>query len=264
MNLKVEHLDFYFGRRQILQDVCFEAHGGEFLSILGPNGVGKSTLFRCILNLLSPSAGNIMIDDRDVRQMKVQELAQRIAYIPQFHNPAFNYSVQDMVLMGTASQLGALATPGKAQIETAQNAMARMKIEHLAEQPYGFCSGGEKQLCLIARAIAQQAKILVMDEPSSNLDFGNRIWVMQTVRSLVADGYAVIQTTHDPEQAFMYSDKIMAMHDGRVLAWGTPQEIMQPELMSTLYGIDVEVHSLNSDKVRVCVPVDSPCSDFRA
>ena len=257
MNLKVEHLDFCFGKRQILKDISFETQGGEFLSILGPNGVGKSPLFRCILNLLRPNAGTITVDGRDVGQMTAREMAQHIAYIPQFHSPTFNYSVLDMVLMGTASQLRTLETPGKAQIEIAQNALARMKIEHLAEHPYDFCSGGEKQLCLIARAIAQQAKILVMDEPSASLDFGNRIRVMQIVRSLVADGYAVVQTTHDPEQAFMYSDKILAIHDGHVLAWGTPQAVMEDALMSKLYGIDVEVHSLHNDTIRICVPANS-------
>lgn len=254
MILKAEHIDFSFGKRQILKDISFEAKSGEFMSILGPNGVGKSTLFRCILNLLHPSSGTITIDGQKVDQMTAQELAQKIAYIPQFHNPTFNYSVLDMVLMGTASQLRMLEAPGNSQIKRAQEALARMKIDHLADHPYGFCSGGEKQLCLIARAIAQQAKILVMDEPSASLDFGNRIRVMETVRSLIADGYAVVQTTHDPEQAFLYSDKILALHDGRVLAWGTPQDVMRPELMSKLYGIDVEIHSLHDDSFRVCVP----------
>lgn len=257
MSLKVEHLDFYFGKRQILKDISFEAQGGELMSILGPNGVGKSTLFRCILNLLRPSAGKIMVDGRDVSQMTTQEMAQHIAYIPQFHSPAFNYSVLDMVLMGTASQLRTMRTPGKAQMDIAKKALSRMQIEHLANHPYAFCSGGEKQLCLIARAIAQQAKILVMDEPSASLDFGNRIRVMQTVRSLAADGYAIVQTTHDPEQAFMYSDKILAIHGGQVLAWGTPQDVMEKALMSKLYGIDVDVHSLNNDTIRVCVPAGS-------
>ncbi len=257
MSLKVEHLDFYFGKRQILNDISFEARKGEFLSILGPNGVGKSTLFRCILNLLKPSAGTITIDGLDAAQMTAQELARRIAYIPQHHWPTFNYSVLDMVLMGTASQLKTLATPGKAQIKVAEEALERLNISHLAQHHYGFCSGGEKQLCLLARAIAQQARILVMDEPSAALDFGNRIRVMQTVRSLTKDGYAVIQTTHDPEQAYMYSDKILAMHDGKVLTWGIPQEVMDASIMSKLYGIKVEIHSLHDDSIRVCVPTDS-------
>lgn len=256
MSLKVEHLDFSFGKRQILKDISFEAQKGEFLSILGPNGVGKSTLFRCILNLLKPSAGKILIDGRDSSQLTAQELARSIAYIPQYHSPTFNYSVLDMVLMGTASQLRSLATPGRAQIEAAQRALERLNISHLAEHPYGFCSGGEKQLCLLARAIAQQARILVMDEPSASLDFGNRIRVMQTVQSLVKDGYAVVQTTHDPEQAYMYSHKILALHDGRVLAWGSPREVMEDSLMSRLYGLEVEVHSLHNDAVRVCLPAE--------
>ena len=254
MILKVEHLNFSFGKHQILKDISFEAGSGEFLSILGPNGVGKSTLFRCILNLLSPSTGTVTVDGEDVSGMTAQKLAKLIAYIPQFHNPAFNFSVLDMVLMGTAAQVSSLSSPGKEQQELARSALARLQIEHLAEHPYGFCSGGEKQLCLLARAIAQQAKILVMDEPSASLDFGNRIRVMQTVRSLVADGYAVVQTTHDPEQAYLYSDKILALHDGRVLAWGTPKEVMTASLMSKLYGISVEVHSMHDDCVRVCLP----------
>lgn len=257
MSLTVSHLDFYFGKRQILKDVSFSAENGEFLSILGPNGVGKSTLFRCILQLLKPKAGTITVDGQDVAQLSPQALARRIAYIPQYHNPTFQYSVLDMVLMGTASQLGALATPGKAQRETAQRALERLNISHLAEHPYPLCSGGEKQLCLVARAIAQQARLLIMDEPASSLDFGNRIRVMQTVRSLVQDGYAVVQTTHDPEQAFLYSDKILALHDGQVLAWGTPQEVLQSDIISTLYGIPVDVHSLEGDRMRVCVPTNS-------
>lgn len=254
MKLKVEHLSLAFGTKEILKDVSFEAREGEFLSILGPNGAGKSTLFRCILNLLRPDAGSVTADGRPVAQMTAREMAQCIAYIPQFHSPAFSYSVMDMVLMGTAAQLGAMQSPGKAQREAAQAALERMRIAHLAQQPYDFCSGGEKQLCLIARAIAQRAKILIMDEPSASLDFGNRIRVMQTARELAAEGYAVVQTTHDPEQAYYYSDSILALHDGRVLAWGPPQTVMERGLMSALYGMEVEVHSLHGDAVRVCLP----------
>lgn len=257
MTLKVAHLNFSFGKRQILKDISFEVGSGEFLSILGSNGVGKTTLFRCILNLLSPSSGAITIDGEDVSRITPQRLAKVIAYIPQFHSPTFNFSVLDMVLMGTAAQVGALSSPGKEQRELARSALARLQIAHLADHPYGFCSGGEKQLCLLARAIAQQAKILVMDEPSASLDFGNRIRVMQTIRSLVADGYTVLQTTHDPEQAYLYSDQILALHDGQVLAWGAPKEVMTASLMSKLYGIPVEVHSIRDDRVRVCLPTQS-------
>ena len=217
------------------------------------NGVGKSTLFRCILGLLSPSSGSISIDGKPVCDMSVAQLARRIAYIPQSHSPTFNFSVFDMVLMGTTAQMGSFSSPGKAQEHIAESAMERLGILHLKDRGYGNISGGERQLALIARAIAQQAKILIMDEPSANLDFGNRIRVMQTVRSLTEDGYCVIQSTHDPEQAYMYSDKILALYGGKVLACGKPQETICSDVISALYNMDVEVCSIQNDAVRVCV-----------
>ncbi|MBQ9931607.1 MAG: ABC transporter ATP-binding protein, partial [Firmicutes bacterium] len=158
------------------------------------------------------------------------------------------------VLMGTTAQTGKFSSPGKKQVQQVEDALKKLGIFHLRDRGYGNISGGERQLVLIARAIAQQAKILVMDEPSANLDFGNRIRVMQTVHKLTKEGYLVIQSTHDPDQAYFYSDKILALYGGKVLAWGTPQETISDSLISTLYGVDVEVCSMRSDAVRVCVP----------
>jgi len=236
--------------------VSFQAQYGQFLSVLGPNGVGKSTLFRCMLGLLSPTAGTVNIDGRPISEMSPEELSRRIAYIPQSHSPVFNYSVMDMVLMGTTARLGRFSVPGKTQEALANEALEHLGISHLRSRGYGSISGGERQLTLIARAIAQQAKILVMDEPSASLDFGNRIKVMQTVRSLIEDGYCVIQSTHDPEQAYMYSDNILALHSGKVLAWGKPAQTVTAPVISKLYSIDVEVCSLRNDDIRVCVPAD--------
>jgi len=256
MSLKVDHLSFAYKDHEVLDDISFEANYGEFLSVLGPNGVGKSTLFRCMMGLLIPQKGHTTIDGADISSMSALELSRRIAYIPQFHDPVFNFSVLDMVLMGTAAQMGHFSSPGKAQVELAKTALDRMGIYHLRNRGYGNISGGERQLTLIARAIAQQAKILVMDEPSASLDFGNKMRVMQTVGRLTEDGYAVIQSTHDPEQAYMYSDKILALHGGKVLAWGTPQTTVSDAIISTLYNVDVEVCSMHHDDVRVCVPAD--------
>lgn len=157
--------------------------------------------------------------------------------------------------MGTTAQTGRFASPGKKEIKLAEDAMERLEISHLRDRGYGNISGGERQLVLIARAIAQQAKVLVMDEPSANLDFGNKIRVMQTVKKLTTDGYSVIQSTHDPDQAFLYSDKILALHDGGVLAWGSPKEVMTSELISKLYHVNVEMCSLKEDEIRVCIPM---------
>ena len=252
--MDVKNLSFAYGEHRVLQDVSFSVEYGEFVSVLGPNGVGKSTLFRCMLGLLTPESGGAYVDGQAVAEMSARRLAEKIAYIPQSHSPVFNFSVYDMVLMGTTAQTGSFASPGKRQRSLTRKALERLGIAHLADRGYGNISGGERQLVLLARAIAQEARVLVMDEPSANLDFGNRLRVMRTVQSLTRDGYAVIQSTHDPEQAYMYSDKILAMNGGKVVAYGTPQDTMDASLISALYGVDVEVCSMRGDEIRVCIP----------
>ncbi len=254
MSITVENLSFSYGNHKVLDNISFSVRQGDFLSVLGPNGVGKSTLFRCIMGLLKPESGVITLDNKSIASYTGEQLAKRIAYIPQSHSPVFNYSVEDMVLMGTTGGIGPFASPGKAQFKLAGEAMEKIGISHLKNRPYNNISGGERQLCLIARAIAQQAKILIMDEPSASLDFGNRIKVMQTVRSLTDAGYTVIQSTHDPEGAYMYSDKILALHKGRILARGKPEDVITSDVISALYGVKVQVIGMENDKMRVCMP----------
>lgn len=256
MSLEVRDLCFSYGTHEVLRNISFSLEGGQVLSVLGPNGVGKSTLFQCILGLQTPQSGQILVDSQPVSHLNAREMAKKIAYIPQSHNPAFNFSVLDMVLMGTTAQLGTFSVPGKKQTQAASRVLERLGIAHLANRGYAHISGGERQLCLIARAMVQEARILVMDEPSSNLDYGNRIRVMQTLRALAEDGYAVVQSTHDPDQAYLCSDRILALCGGQVLAWGTPQETISDSLISQLYGVEVEVCSLREDAFRVCVPAD--------
>jgi len=257
MSIRVEKLSFSYGAHDVLKSVSFRAEYGEFLSVLGPNGVGKSTLFRCMLGLLQPSQGRTLIDEQDISDMSAAELSRKIAYIPQSHSPVFNYSVLDIVLMGTTAQLGKFSSPGKAQHRQAIEVLERMHIAELRDRGYRSISGGERQLVLIARAMAQNAKILIMDEPSSSLDFGNRICVMDTIKELTKHGYCVIQSTHDPDQAYQYSDKILAMYGGEVLAWGKPEETVCDTVISKLYGVDVEVCSLRNDRFRVCIPANN-------
>ena len=254
--MEVKNLSFAYSRgRNVLTDVSFTANTGEFLSILGPNGVGKSTLFRCVLGLLRDWTGSILIDGADVRTLGTGEMARRIAYIPQQSAPAFNYSVSDIVLMGTTNRVGAFSTPKKEDAEKCAWALAKVGISRLGDRCYHHLSGGEKQLVMIARALAQSSGVLMLDEPTASLDFGNQMLVLHQARELAREGYTVIQTTHNPEQTYMFSDRILALKGGRVLTEGAPADVLTAELMSRLYGVDVLVSSLHGDMVRVCTPV---------
>ena len=254
MSIEVKNLSFSYGDRQVLYDISFSVGKGEFLSILGPNGVGKSTLFRCVLGLLSGYTGQVLVDGTDARRFSVREAARHIAYIPQSSHPIFNYSVFDIVLMGRTSGLSTFRSPGQADKERCLWALEKVGIPHLAQRCFHRLSGGEQQLVLIARALVQNAPILMLDEPTANLDFGNQLLVLEQARSLAREGYTIIQTTHHPEQSYMFSDRILAIQKGRVLKEGKPADVLTEEIMKALYGVDVNIVSLYDDKARICIP----------
>ena len=255
MSLEVRNLSFqYIPGRPILRNMSFTAGEGKLLSVLGPNGVGKSTLFRCMLGLQGGYQGSITLNGRDVQAYGTRELARTIAYIPQSHYPTFNYSVLDMVLMGTTAQSSGFSPPGREQERLALEALEKLGISDFAHRFYTQISGGERQLVLIARALAQQSRILVMDEPTANLDYGNQMRVMTQVRALTGEGYTVIQSTHSPDQAYLFAPEIRAVQTGQVLAQGPPAQVLDEKLIYALYGIEVEVAHLCDDKFRACVP----------
>ena len=254
MSIEVKNLSFSYGYRPVLHDISFSVEKGEFLSILGPNGVGKSTLFRCVLGLLTGYTGEVLVGGVDARSFSTREAAKHIAYIPQSSRSIFNYSVFDIVLMGRTSGLATFRSPGKADKALCCWAMEKVGITHLQERCFHRLSGGEQQLVLIARALVQKAPVLMLDEPTANLDFGNQLLVLEQARSLAGEGYTVIQTTHHPEQSYLYSDRILAIQNGRVLTEGTPKEVLTQETLHALYGVDVDVVSLYHDRARICIP----------
>ena len=256
MSIEVRDLSFSYGDRPVLQGVSFRVEKGEFLSILGPNGVGKSTLFRCVLGLLSGYTGTVLVDGVDARSFSVREAARHIAYIPQSSHPIFNYSVFDIVLMGRTSGLSAFRSPRKEDREVCAWALGKVGIPHLSDRCFHRLSGGEQQLVLLARALVQKAPILMLDEPTANLDFGNQLRVLEQCRSLAREGYTVIQTTHNPEQSYLFSDRILAIQHGRVLTEGSPREVLTEETIRALYGVEVRIASLRGDRARFCVPAE--------
>lgn len=254
MSILVENLDFSYGSHQILHGLSFEIPDGMLVNVLGPNGVGKSTLFRCILGLNQNYSGVVMVNGKDIKSLSIQERAREISYIPQTHASVYDYEVVDVVLMATGSDLKMLSNPGPEQQKRAYDALDRIGIADFAHRMYTQISGGEQQLVLIARALAQNARTIVMDEPTSALDYGNTVRVLSCVRQLAREGLSIIQSTHNPDHAFLYSDRTLVLKDGRIDAYGSPHDVITSELISGLYSVDVEVNSLYGDRVRVCVP----------
>ncbi|MCR5761729.1 MAG: ABC transporter ATP-binding protein [Sphaerochaetaceae bacterium] len=259
MNLEVKNLSFAYGHTgpQILSNLSFSAGDGEIIFILGPNGVGKSTLFKCLLGFLKPTEGEVLINGKCTLSYKRQELSKLLAYIPQSYNPVFNHTVLDSVLMGVTSQLGVFEMPGKEHTEKALKVMDELGIRNLSERGSMKISGGERQLMLLARAIVQDASLFVMDEMAANLDFGNSFRVMQRVLQLRDKGYTMLISTHNPDQAYRYASRVIAMKEGSIIADGKPSDVLTEEVLKQLYSINVAVNTVNVGKseYKVCTPV---------
>jgi len=255
LSIKVQDLSFSYEHRTVLDKVEFQIEPGDVLAVLGPNGVGKTTLFRCILGLQSHYRGSIRINNREATLFSAKELAREIAYIPQMQKAAFHFIVLDMVLMGTTAQLSLFQQPGEKQLVQAHATLTRFGIDHLANRDFEQLSGGESQLVLLARAIAQGAKILILDEPTASLDYGNAIRVMEEVRQLAKLGFTIIFSTHDPNQALGYANRVLALYEGRVAAFGLTDQVLQPALLEQLYQISVRFETLGEEQMRVCIPM---------
>lgn len=257
MKLEAKHLDFGYGNRRVGSDVSLSLETGEVLCLLGPNGSGKTTLFKTLLGLLPAQGGRVLIDGADVAAVRRDEVARLVSYVPQAHATFFPFTVREVVLMGRTSHLGVFSSPSRRDREIAQAAIDRMRLGGLADAIYTRISGGERQLALIARALAQDARIIVMDEPTANLDFGNQLRVIEHIRSLAGTGMGVLLSTHDPDHAFMCAARVAMLHDGRLARIGAPGEVITADSLREIYGVGVVVTHVmlpGGASRPVCVP----------
>jgi iron complex transport system ATP-binding protein len=256
MTLAARALDFGFRGHRVGHDVSLEFPPGEIVCLLGPNGSGKTTLLRTLLGLVAPLAGEVTLDGRNLDAWPGRERAARLAYVPQAAQSYFDFSVLEMVQMGRTAHRGAFGVPVEHDRVLAMASLERLRIAALAERPIHRVSGGECQLALIARALATEAKHLLMDEPTANLDFGNQALILDEVARLKASGAAVLFSTHHPDHALRIADRVVMLRDGKVLAAGPAGDTINSENLSALYGrpIDVaEVVSADGVRRRTCV-----------
>ncbi|MEG2145549.1 MAG: ABC transporter ATP-binding protein [Lachnospiraceae bacterium] len=255
MSLQVKNLNFSYKCWKVLQGVDFTLESGQLICVLGKNGAGKSTLFRCILGMLKGYTGEIRLNNKNIKDYSISEIARNIAYIPQKHQAVYDYTVLDMVLMGTTSAISRFGVPGKEQKQSALEALEMVDMLHYKERNFSHISGGEQQMVLIARAIAQKAKIIIMDEPCASLDYGNQVRIMHMSKELVKKGYLIVQSTHSPEQVFLYADQVMVLRNGKIAEFGQPNEVLTEEVLERIYGIGVTIYGYGTRGMKVCVPM---------
>ena len=242
--LQVQELAFGFPGRTVGRGIRFSLSAGEVMCVLGPKGGGKTTLFRTLLGLLERHAGSIAIGGEPIEKLPRGEIARRVGYVPQGHAGYFAYTVQEMVLMGRTARLGPLSAPGHKDRAIAAQALALLEISHLAERAVTEISAGERQLALIARALAQEPRLLVMDEPTTSLDFGNQVRVLQRIAALAASGMAILFSSHDPDHAFLAAQRALLLAEGTALETGPPREVIRADTLRRMYGVDVQVLAL--------------------
>jgi iron complex transport system ATP-binding protein len=239
--LRVQSLAFGFPGRTIGRDVSFELGGGEVMCVLGPNGGGKTTLFRTILGLLDKHSGSIALDGKAIESLSRNEIARQIGYVPQGHTGYFAYTVRDFVLMGRTAHVGIFSTPSKNDLAVADRALDSLGMAHLAERPITEVSGGERQLALVARALAQEPRLLVLDEPTASLDFGNQVRVLERIAGLARTGISILFSSHDPDHAFLCAQRALLLAEGRALEIGVPRDVIRADTLQRLYGVSVQV-----------------------
>lgn len=240
--LRVEGLSVGYGKRPVLEGVSFRIAAGEVVGVIGPNGSGKSTLLKSLSGTLRPVAGQTWLEGADLTGMSRVELARRVAVVPQDPNLPEGFSAFEIVLMGRAPHLGLFQRESARDLAIVQDAMAQAGVWELADRRVGHLSGGERQRVVVARALAQEPALLLLDEPTSHLDVHHQVQIMEIVRRLSRDGLTTAAVFHDLNLAAQYCDRLLLLHDGGVWASGTPEQVITPANVTRVYGPQVHVY----------------------
>lgn len=251
---EVKNIAFSYDGEEIFSNISFSIDKGDVLCILGPNGTGKTTLIKCLNGLHEIDSGEILINGKNIKKLSFKEISKHIGYIPQSHVPSFPFKVLDVVLMGRAPYLNLTGSPKKEDVDIALKSLRTLGIEYLKDKEYTNLSGGERQLVFLARILCQQPDILILDEPTSHLDFGNQIKLLEIIDNLSKSGLSIIMSSHFPDHAFLSSNKVAIMKNKRFIDFGTPDDVVTESNLKKAYSIDVKLIELD-DKRKVCVPL---------
>ena len=242
MKLKIEDVEFGYTSRPVLKDICLELPPAEMLGVVGPNGAGKSTIIRCLNNILAPRKGTILLDGEEIKKMCRLDIAKKIGYVPQSTAQVFSATVFDTVLMGRRPHLSWQS--GKKDEKIVLDTLEMLNIIEIAMSDINELSGGQQQKVFIARALAQEPEVLLLDEPTSNLDIRHQLEVMNIIQNLVREkGIAVVMAIHDLNLASRYAEKVIMMHDGKVFSAGIPAAVFTAENIEQVYRVKAKVNN---------------------
>ena len=233
--LKVKDLHFNYGKTSVLEGVSFGVGEGELCGLFGPNGCGKTTLFKCCLRFLKFHKGSVTMNGMDIKKHQIEKMAKVVAYVPQEHKPPFPYQVKEVVLMGRTPHLRGVFGISKEDKEKALDALDVLDIAHLADHPYNQLSGGQRQMVLMARAIAQDTKLMFLDEPTSALDFSNQIRIWDIMRKVAEQGVTILACSHDPNHVSWFCNKVVVMNNNGIIAEGTPHHVITESILDEIY-----------------------------
>ncbi len=243
INLKIENVDCRYGSTSVLEGISFKASGGDFVGLIGPNGSGKTTLLRSISRILKPHVGSVLLDGKDVYSLEIKEVAKNLAVVPQDNvTSTFNFTALEIVLMGRTPHLGWLEKEGKKDYAIAMNAMKVTNTWHLADKLLTELSGGERQRVIIARSLAQEPKVLLLDEPTTHLDINHQVEILNLIKRLSKqEKLLIVAVFHDLNLAAQYCDYLILLNQGEIESIGSPEVVLTPENIKRVYHTEVLV-----------------------